>query len=322
MKNVYSDRIINRLQQLVVEIENACDTIVDYYGRLREFKRFCDATPVLAGCLAELPQVSHDFTVSWQRMENRLSDGVEGYGMRWDAISQIVENGSHSLNRAWKQVGGGRRPEGLSRVTKLFVIPIYHFLVDQLESSSSMLYVLLRYKRWAEWFESERLRKAYGEAKRQGEAVLDKDVRRFLFESGIDYPYSEPRSPGGRVDVVAGLETDDPLVLEIKVWDSEKGYRENRIRDGLRQVMDYAAKYGKDRGHVVVFNLDQQPLSFISQTSKGEWPPCIEHGGRTYCFVDIHIPERLEPISQQDKGKRVQIIEIDLAGLLEDCLGT
>jgi hypothetical protein len=142
-----------------------------------------------------------------------------------------------------------------------------------------------------------------------------------LFESGIDYPFSQPVSPRGRVDIVAGLETDDPLVLEIKVWDSNKGYKENRICDGLRQIMEYATKYGKDKGYVVVFNLDQEPLFFFDQTSKGEWPPRIEYGGRTYFFIDVHIAEKLKPISQQDKGKPVRVNEIYLSSLLNHILG-
>jgi hypothetical protein len=321
MKIVYMDRVINRLEQLVDEIQKACNLGLDYYDRLREFKHFCDNTPMLAYCLAGLPQVHYDFAVDRRDMGEMWPGGMEGYGMRWNAIGQIVDGGPSAVDVAWLQLGTRSPGPGIQKVTELFVIPIYHFLVDQLESSGTMLYVLLRYKRWAEWFEAEYLRDIYGQAGGNGgEDALDENLRRFLFESGIDYPFSQPASPRGRVDVVAGLETDDPLVLEIKVWDSSKGYRENRVRDGLRQVMDYTAKFGKDKGHVVVFNLDQEPLSFVSQASKGEWPPRIEHGGRTYFFIDVHIAEKLEPISQQDKGKPVRVIEIDLAKLLDDCL--
>jgi len=195
---------------------------------------------------------------------------------------------------------------------------LYHFLVDQVESSSALLYVLLRYKRWTEWFEAVRLRELYrGEDSNGGEAALDVSLRRFLFENGIDYPFSEPASPHGRADIVARLESDDPLVLEIKVWDSAKRYRENRVRDGLRQVMDYADKYGKDTGYVVVFNLDQVPLRFVGGTPNGKWPSRIEHGGRTFFFADVHIAEQQKPISQRDKGKLVQVNEVDLAGLID-----
>ncbi len=143
---------------------------------------------------------------------------------------------------------------------------------------------------------------------------VDRDLRRFLFESGIDFPFSQPRSPGGQADVVASLETDEPLVLEIKVWDSEKNYRENRVRDGLRQVMNYAAMYGNDKGYVVVFNCDVVPLTFVSETNPGEWPARIE-ADRTYYFLDINIAPQPLPVSQQDKGKPVKRNEIVLRRL-------
>lgn len=114
--------------------------------------------------------------------------------------------------------------------------------------------------------------------------------------------------------------TSDPLVLEIKVWDSSKGYTKNRVCDGLRQVMEYATKYGKDKGHVVIFNLDQEPLSFVDQTNPSEWPPRIEYGGKTYFFLDVHLAEKPRPISRQDKGRPVRLNNIDLTALLDDSL--
>ena len=45
-------------------------------------------------------------------------------------------------------------------------------------------------------------------------------------------------------------------------------------------------------------------------------------GGRTYFFVDVHISERPKPISQQDKGRPVQVNEVDLPNLLKNTLGT
>ena len=321
MLTIYTERLLIRLGQLVTEIQTACDLGLDYYDRLREFKNLCDDTPALAHLIGQLPQISYDFTVDWRDMPGMWPSGKEGYAIRWDAIKQMIDGGPKQVNRAWQQISVKQKNRGLSKITEIFVIPIYSFLVDQLQASSAILYVLLRYKRWAEWFEADHLRQIYEVSNKNGEAVLDENLRRFLFESGIDYPFSQPASPRGKVDVVAGLETDDPLVLEIKVWDSEKGYKRDRVCDGLRQVMEYATKYGKDKGYVAVFNLDQEPLSFVSQQSKGEWPPYVEYGGRTYFFIDVHIAEKLKPISQQDKGKPVRINEIDLTSLLDTALG-
>lgn len=222
------------------------------------------------------------------------------------------DRGSDGIRLAWRQFGGSEETRVLRWITDLFVIPVYNYLSYSLEESNVKLYLLLRYKRWAEWFEAERLRGLYDT---EGEDGLDLDLRRFLFESGIDYPLSEPRSPYGQADIVADLDTDEPLVLEVKVWDSEKGYGEDRIRDGLRQVMDYADKYGKDRGYVPVFNLDTEPLVFVPEADSDVWPARIERGGKTYFFVAINIAEQREPISQRAKGKPVQTNEVRLEEL-------
>ena len=313
MKLIYTNRILNRLSQLFDEVAKAGE--LDYHDRLREFKNYCDGTLVLVHCLSQLPQGSYDFR---GKIDHQLLGNEKGYAIRRDAIGQIVSD-PRGVDRAWEQLniyhGGPKtKRDALPVITQLFVTPIYHYLIDQLEASSTMLYILLRYKRWAEWFEAERLRKVYECA---GEGGLDCDLRRFLFESGIDYPYSQPHSPGGRADIVAELGTDDPLVLEVKVWDSTKDYKENRCRDGLRQVMDYATKYGKDRGYVVVFNLDPVPLEFVSPQNTGEWPPRLEHGSRTYYFIAFDIVEQREPVSERDKGKPVKTNVVQLAELLD-----
>ena len=320
MLSVFTDRLANRLQQLLTEVQNACDSGLDYHDRLREFKNFCDATPALAELLQQLPRATYDFDVDWRGIPYQWPGGRESYAMRWDAVQQMVDGGPQKVDSAWLQLSFDPQTsqhDGLRNVTNIFVSPLYHFLLNKLESTSAILYALLRYKRWAEWFEADSLRKTYQDSGSNGEGVLDESLRRFLFESGVDYPFSQPASPRGRVDVVARLETLDPLVLEIKVWDSQKQYKENRVRDGLRQVMDYSSKYGKDRGHVVVFNLDEKPLSFVSATNKSEWPARLEYGGKSYFFIDVHIAERLKPISQQDKGKPVEVKKIYLNRLLK-----
>jgi hypothetical protein len=312
--NVNSERLINRLEQLLNEIQRASG--FDYHDRLREFKQFCDATPLLANIITQLPEIRYDFSVSWRSISNMWPGGRESYGMRWNAIVQmVVEDGK--VNEAWLQVDKNQI-SGLQKITDMIVVPIVHFFVDQIELSSAIMYVLLRYKRWVEWFEADYLRDVYKAEEHGGETALDENLRQFLFESGIDYPFSQPASPRGRVDIVAGLETDDPLVLEIKVWDSTKGYREDRVRDGLRQVMDYANKYGKDTGYVVVFNLDQQPLSFDDQKNVSEWPPKLERGGKIYYFIDIHIAEKTKPVSQREKGKQVDVKNVELDKLFEE----
>jgi len=309
---VNAERIANRLQQLTDYICNANEHT--YWHCLKEFCHYCENTPALYYALTELPQFDYDWNTQWHMID--WPPGPGGCAFRWSALTQLANVGDR--NEAWNLLAriDSNRPGAQSTFAQEVIAPLSEYLVDCLGASTRMLHLLVRYKRWAEWFKAKHLRQLYQDGRNGGEQALDASLRCFLFESGIDYPLSQPASPGGRADVVAGLDTDDPLVLEVKVWDSSKRYKEDRVRDGLRQVMDYAKKYGKDTGFVIVFNLDQEPLSFINQTNKRLWPPHIERGGGTYFFLDIHIPKKPKPISQRDKGKPVRVIEIDLGNLL------
>lgn len=159
MLTIYTERLITRLSQIVTEIQGACDFGLDYYDRLREFKDFCDNTPALAQILRSLPNAAYDFAVGWRDIPNQWRSGKQGYGMRWDAIKQMIDGGPDFVDQAWLHIGIKTQYEGLRKVTDIFVIPVYHYLLDELTISSTILYVLLRYKRWAEWFEADILNK-------------------------------------------------------------------------------------------------------------------------------------------------------------------
>jgi hypothetical protein len=313
VKLVRTEAVLARLEQLVAEV--SMPEWLHYHDRLRELKHYCEVTPALAGCLAQLPQAEFDFSADWRDWQQLWPTAEAGYAYRWDAVNKVVASGDCDLITLGPLSSSQGTESSLDSFTKMFVYPLYHYLVSEVQSSAGILYALLRYKRWAEWFEAGALRGIYDD---QGEEGLDRSLRRFLFESGIDYPFSEPRSPGGRADIVAELDTDDPLVLEIKTWDANKGYGEDRVRDGLRQVIDYADKYGKDNGYVAVFNLDTEPLAFLGDPATQDWPSRLERGGKTYHFIPIEIAEQREPVSQRARGKPVGVNEVRLVELWVD----
>ena len=61
---------------------------------------------------------------------------------------------------------------------------------------------------------------------------LLKDERRILrsaaradpADQGIDYTFSTPKSASGRGDIIGAIETDNPLIVEIKIVDKNKKY--------------------------------------------------------------------------------------------------
>ena len=310
-----TEQVRKTLERLQAELHHAIDSVGHYHDRLRAFRHYCNSTPPLAQSLAQLPQVSYDQN---EIIRGNWPGGERSLAIRWKLICDIADANMDGVKKILDRFFFSLdSPEALGRFTKQYVVPVCNYLVGQLEAASTVLYLLIRYKRWAEWFEADRLRQKYEQASaHHGEDVLDRDLRRFLFESGIDYPFSQPHSPGGKADVVARLETDDPLVLEIKVWDSNRGYTDNRLRDGLRQVMDYTAKYGKNIGYVAVFNLDPEPLVFAGSCQTDQESARLEIGGRTYYFVAVDIARQSDPVSHRDRGQPVKVNEISLADLL------
>ncbi len=122
--------------------------------------------------------------------------------------------------------------------------PLIDFLDQQVSAESTVLYVLERYVRRVEWFDRDDLHDRYCKDTRKGEEVYDKDLRRFLFTEGINMPFSQARSASGLSDVVSELDTDDPLVCELKVFDGDaRGKR--HLASGVNQAVQYTQDYGK-----------------------------------------------------------------------------
>ena len=171
-------------------------------------------------------------------------------------------------------------------ITSVVVEPLIDFVQQHLGTESEILYLLDRYRRRVEWFEKDRLLATYLEDTTRGEAAYDKDLRQFLFSEGVDYPFSQAASASGRADVLAGLEGDDPLVCDVKLFDGEsRGIA--YLSAGVRQVVQYATDYGKTAGHLVIINLSGEDLELPSDGEPGAWPPRIHAAGITVYLIPI-----------------------------------
>ena len=156
--------------------------------------------------------------------------------------------------------------------TELLIDPFIDYLHDRIDDGNNVLYVLEKYKRRTEWFHRDELLASLQNDSRRSEQTVDVHLREFLFDQGIDYPFSTPSSPSGEADVVAHAGEDQPLVLEIKLFDPERGYDRGYLRQGIRQIYDYTSDYGQTTGYLVVFNCTPRPLAFETKTPAGEWP--------------------------------------------------
>jgi hypothetical protein len=186
-------------------------------------------------------------------------------------------------------------------MVEAIIEPFVEYLEQNLATDSDVLYLLEKYKRRVEWFDREDLYAAYHADPARGEKVYDSDLRRFLLDQGVDFPFSQPRSASGEADSVAGIETDDPLVCEVKLFGTSS-YGVPYLAKGLNQALQYAQDYSKSVAHLVIINLGEQPLELPSDAADTEWPPRIQVAGVTVYLVAI----RALPMASASKAKRLK----------------
>lgn len=126
---------------------------------------------------------------------------------------------------------------------------------------------------------------------------MDQALRQYLFDQGIDYPFSTPLSPSGRADVVAGLQAPEPIIIEVKIFDPDGGRDGSYIRRGFRQIYDYLSDYNKTVGYLVIFSVSGRSLQF--KLTSSEYPQRIEFNNRVIYLVVIDIFPHEEPASKR-----------------------
>ena len=205
-----------------------------------------------------------------------------------------------------QQFGGGNHfDDACNALTESVAGPVINYLHDQIDEDSNVVFILERFKRKTEWFTKDRLFRGYTEDTSTGEKQLDQALRQALFESGIDYPFSQPASPSGEADVVALLESDDPIVLEVKVYDPDRSRSVRHLRQGFHQVLRYANDYNQSTGYLVIFNCSAHQMLVAGKHSEPtETPARIKHAGKTFFVFVIDVNPDIASASKEDPSSR------------------
>ena len=204
----------------------------------------------------------------------------------------------------------------LSDLTEAVVDPFINFLHDQIDDAGNILYLIERFKLKAEWFRRKELYRLYQGDTSVGEASLDQELRASLFEGGVDYPFSQPSSPSGKADIVALLGSDDPLVLEIKVFDPDQGRARRHLQQGFHQVSRYANDYNQGLGYLVIFNCSDRQLAIApEEASEAEVPARITYAGKTFFAIPIDIHPATTSASKEKPASRLIISHKELIGV-------
>jgi len=195
-----------------------------------------------------------------------------------------------------------------------FFMPLYEYLDGHIEEYSSVLYIIEKFKLRSQWFDRKQLYDLYLQDTSKGENLLDKVLREFLFDNGVEYPFSTPASSSGRADIIASLHTPDPIVVEVKIFDGD-GRSKSYIRQGIRQIHDYMTDYNKNVGYLVIFNVCDKDLQF--RLTAPDKPPRIHLNNKTIFLVVVDIYHDTHPASERPQLQVYEIEENELVAVDE-----
>jgi hypothetical protein len=276
-----------------------------FENELQLFMAWLDGTPFLHSMLTEL-RAGEPVLASLMKQGAITVHGLPfpaDESMRAHLCLEVCEraaSGERGALRQWAHVA--KRENHFTDQNRGFVEvivdPLTNFLHDRLDEGGSVLGILERYTRRTEWFHQRELFDGYIANTARGEDSLDAHLREYLVDQGIANPFSQPRSPSGEADIVAGLGTDDPLVLEVKLFLPSASKGDAYIRQGFSQTIHYANDFNVPVGYLVVFNLTPELLVF--ETDAASWPPSVRIGEKTAFLIAIHTnPDR--PSASRDR---------------------
>lgn len=219
------------------------------------------------------------------------------------------------LVRRWAEAGNGPRgpwremtcfssdnsaPDIVRDGVEYGVEPLINYLEEQVGQTGDILHLLARLQRRVEWFDRDLLWEQHQADTKFGEKVYDEYLRRYLFDQGVDYPFSQPDSPSGTADVVGELGEEDPLVCEVKLFDGDQ-YTAAYLGTGVQQALSYAKDYGKADSYLVIFNLSDRGLELPSDDEPKAWPPRLHVDGVTVHLVAVRAKPPSKSASKQGK---------------------
>ncbi|MBI4810370.1 MAG: hypothetical protein HY800_02800, partial [Ignavibacteriales bacterium] len=200
-------------------------------------------------------------------------------------------------------------------VRDIFLEPFYEYIDEALDDQRAMLNLLYRYKQRSKWFHRTRLWELSQSETKKSEKSLALDLYSYLYDQGIDFTI-EPSSITGEIDLIAAQGSEDPLLVDTKIFDAvdrSKSY----IRKGFNQIYTYTQQYNEPFGYLVIFKITDRDLRFsLSEQSRNI--PVIIHNHKTIFLITIDIYPNPKPVSQRDPIKAIEISESEFVSTEEN----
>lgn len=230
----------------------------------------------------------------------------------WDLLLHISRSDKEMTQFLTSLAAGSNLGDMSREFSERIIQPLVDYLAEQVGDGSSVLYALERYVRQVEWFDRGRLFDDFSAARGAGEDVYDRHLREFLFREGFNMPFSQLKSPSGISDVLSDLDTEDPLVCEVKVYDGG-GRRISHLASGVTQAVQYALDHGKRVAHLVIANVSGRPLVLPSDATGDVKPPYLDGPGVRVYLVQVRaLPSK--SASKLGKFEPVIVARSDLIG--------
>jgi len=207
----------------------------------------------------------------------------------FQVLLDLEQKGNNAQHLLYRLGVGGTFDQNFRNWKANFLDQILNYVLDQLEESNFVLYLLEKYKSRTELFMHKDLIKKYKEADSNYEQILDDDLRLYLFDQGIEHPFSTPKTSSGRTDIVGLLDTSTPLILEIKVYDHEKTYKKNRIISGFSQVVKYSNDYNKNSAYLIIFNVENIEIQISTSKENNMFPPVVHFNNKSFYIIIINL---------------------------------
>lgn len=247
----YTDFQIERLEDLYLNFKNAAFEDINHeFPRLfKELRNICVFNSILSELKTQYP-ISPEEMREWNETRGNMRDNkfLADYSLdRYVSIllhwcDYLLDSGfSYTVTNLGKLPTIGVEKESESSKEQNYfkeciVGKIILYIRKQLKEVHFSLYLLKRYKMRSEVFKKEKFNEIYKANSHKSEILLQNNLREFLYDQGVEYPFSSLELSVGRTDVYAQISSKDYLVTEVKILDKNK-YGIERLSDGFSQLL-------------------------------------------------------------------------------------
>lgn len=313
-----NDNLRSKFRNRARSVLNSRD--LNFAGEIKIFYDFLRSSAVLNAILIKLEATDFDLDAYLEGEDDlrnvSLPDNyIEKISMCNCIMKKIANGDIGCLGDMFFDITVSDIDDTCHAFSKQYFYPLFEYFDEQLGDGSTMLYLLDKYRHRTEWFHKKKLYDLYLSDTSHGEELLTKDLQEYLHSQGVDYPFSTPLSPSGRTDLVGMIETSDPLVLEVKLFNLDKGYDKAYVRKGLVQAFKYALDYGKPIGYLMVFNLGERDIYF--DILNDEPIKSIQLGNKVIYIICVNIYDDGKSASERKKPLHYLIEDAYLRNLEE-----